>query len=962
MKREREALLDAEREIVLGHLLNRRMIVLRLGNGGELLDASRLFETFFDRDFTDCAGSKPWQIDRSGSIGTPAWKNLATAIANHRPWAGELSFQGAAGQTRHADAALEPIGGGGFLLSLLDRTGYAGEMERLGVANERYRMALWGSNFAVFDWNIITGENYLSPRFYEMTALTAAEYDGSLEAFRTRVHPDDEEATMASLRGLIEEHRTYDSEYRFKDGRGEWMWLRARGHALWDAGGRLVRMAGSLEDIGQRKEAEAAALLIEKRYRDAIHAARGVAYELRFGGPGQPDEYIFMDERLEDFAGIPASRLTRKAALELERDAVIHHPEFDGDREAFHRRFLRGEIDIYQSDLRIRTHDGGEKWLSDISIPVFDDRHEKVIGSLGILQDITGRKVTELSLSRQLARMELLNRIVRVVAEEGTTDDIFAVVLSALASDLRADFAGFFSLGSTTGEVVVKQTRPAGFAGIEPGAVYHVPPDDATSLFAHGRLLVHSAGDHDCPLCGPLIDHGMESIVMVPLRTGEGPIGMLVVGRCEEDAFSRGEDDFLAQLSHHVALALGQHRLQEELEKVIVDLKETQRQLLHQERLRAMGQMASGIAHDINNALAPLTMYPEMLLATEENLSPQVREVLELINHSALNIAQTVSRLGELYKRQDNEGERRLVDLNALVTRVVDLTRPRWRDIARQQGAEIRVSTNLATDLPPIRAIEGEIRDALTNLCFNAVDAMARGGRIELTTRRVSGGAELSCRDTGIGMDEETRLQCLEPFFTTKGHHGTGLGLPMVHAVVERHNGTIRVDSAPGKGTTFTIFLPAAPTVGLPSAPGTTPQATRAATSVPPSRCAHLLIVDDDVSVRKALAMSLLKEGYDVAVAESGHDAIAQFEQAANAGNVFDAVITDLGMPEMDGAELAGRLRKAWPATPIILLTGWGVHFGKLRQQPDSVDVVLSKPPLIQELRNALDRLLPPGE
>lgn len=956
--RERGALLKREGGVVLDHLLARRLLILRLGSGGELLDASPLFEPLLGLAFEGCCGRRPWEWGGRSEAASAAWQNLSAAIGQRRPWRGELDFPRGEDRRVYTDAWLDPIGEEGFLLSMSDQTVYGEETRRIARENERYQRALWGADFALFDWDVKTGRIHLSSRFHEMTGLGREECGDTISSLVDRLHPDDAPPTRAAFDALAEQRNSCDVEFRIRDGSGRWKWLRGRAHAVWSTDGSVLRVAGSLEDIHERKRAEEAAQLVEKRYRDAIHAARGVAYELRLGDPERGDYYLFMDDRLEEIIGIPSQTLTREAALALEEGALIRHPKFDGDREAFHERFLRGEIDIYQADLHVTDQHGGKKWLSDTAIPVFDAPGGRVIGSLGILQDITDRKTAELALGRQLARMELLNRIARLVAGRGSADQVFEVVLDALSKDLAIDFAAFFSLNGDNGQMVTEHLLPAGFAGLEPGSVHTLSSNDHDRIFSGGDPVVYSGELGESALCSRLGSEGIRSILALPLLTGEVPLGIMAVGRNREDAFSRGECGVLGQLSQHVALALAQQRLREDLERAIEDLKRTQQQLMRQERLRAMGQMASGIAHDINNALAPLTMYPEMLLATETELSPQVRQVLELINHSALNIAQTVARLGELYKTRDNEGERRPVNLNELINRVVHLTRPRWRDIARQQGSEIDVKTRLDPELTPLRLVEGEWRDALTNLVFNAVDAMPEGGEIHITTERAAGGARLVFRDTGEGMSDQTRRQCLEPFFTTKGQQGTGLGLPMVHSILERHGGTIEIDSAPAMGTTFTLFIPETPGEEGDADAG---QGDGSFIPLSPSLpvAARLLVVDDDVAVRRALSMSLLREGFDVEMAASGADALVQFEAALAQARPFDAVMTDLGMPGMDGGELAARLRERHPGIPIILLTGWGAHFGRGAQRPPQVDVVLSKPPLMQELRDALRRLLP---
>jgi PAS domain S-box-containing protein len=248
------------------------------------------------------------------------------------------------------------------------------------------------------------------------------------------------------------------------------------------------------------------------------------------------------------------------------------------------------------------------------------------------------------------------------------------------------------------------------------------------------------------------------------------------------------------------------------LQRAYDDLRASQQQVTQQERLRALGQMASGIAHDINNAISPVALYTEALLAHETSLSPRARSQLEIIQRAVDDIAQTVARMGEFYRQRDFQQPHTLVDLNNLVGQVIALTRARWSDMAQQRGTAIEMRTELAADLPPVSASESQIREALVNLVFNAVDAMPEGGPITLRTRLDTRGDAsnvlLEVEDKGVGMDEDTRRRCLEPFFTTKGERGTGLGLAMVYGIAQRHGAGLEIESEPGKGTVIRMSFP----------------------------------------------------------------------------------------------------------------------------------------------------------
>ncbi|TLY56366.1 MAG: response regulator, partial [Gammaproteobacteria bacterium] len=291
-------------------------------------------------------------------------------------------------------------------------------------------------------------------------------------------------------------------------------------------------------------------------------------------------------------------------------------------------------------------------------------------------------------------------------------------------------------------------------------------------------------------------------------------------------------------------------------------------------------------------------------------------------------------------------------ECNRLIDQVVNLTRARWSDQAQQRGVFIQLKTELAENLPDIMGSEVEIRDALTNLIFNAVDAMPAGGTLTLRTRLVSSGGDITRQvqvevaDTGIGMDEETRRRCLEPFYTTKGERGTGLGLAMVYGMVQRHSAELEIESAVRRGTLVRlIFAVADPIVPAASA--------RPRPQQPLSRL-RILLVDDDPMLTKSLRDILEQDGHVVTVADGGQKGIDTFTAALSHGPTFSLVITDLGMPYVDGRRVAAAIKAVSPHTPVILLTGWGQRLVAENDIPAHVDRVLSKPPRLTEVRATL--------
>jgi CheY-like chemotaxis protein/anti-sigma regulatory factor (Ser/Thr protein kinase) len=376
---------------------------------------------------------------------------------------------------------------------------------------------------------------------------------------------------------------------------------------------------------------------------------------------------------------------------------------------------------------------------------------------------------------------------------------------------------------------------------------------------------------------------------------------------------------------------------------------------MQQERLRALGQMASGIAHDINNAISPVALYTESLLEREPNLSERTRGYLTTIQRAIEDVARTVARMREFYRERDSQLTLESVQLNQAVQQVVELTRPRWTDLPQAGGAMVDLQTHLADSTPDIMGAQHEIRDALTNLIFNAVDAMPMGGTLSVRTRRAIAAdgevrAVIEVSDTGVGMDEDTRRRCLEPFYTTKGERGTGLGLAMVYGMVQRHSAEIEIESAAGQGTTVRLNFPA-----LISSVVATPKAAHAPVA---QRRLRILLVDDDPVLIKSLQDTLQEDGHVITVTHGGREGIDEFAAATARGSGFDIVITDLGMPYVDGRKVAASVKGISPATPVILLTGWGQRLIATNDAPAHVDRVLAKPPRLRDLRAAFAELV----
>ena len=382
-----------------------------------------------------------------------------------------------------------------------------------------------------------------------------------------------------------------------------------------------------------------------------------------------------------------------------------------------------------------------------------------------------------------------------------------------------------------------------------------------------------------------------------------------------------------------------------QLTEALTAVRQMQQQVVQQANLRVLGQMAAGIAHDFNNALAPIIGFSELLLKHPEKVADQqlVVKYLQYINTCGTDAARVVRQMREFSRQRATVEDYRPLDINKLVRQTIEHTQQRWKDQAQATGRTIQI----VTDLLPVQQITGEesaIRELLTNLIFNAVDALPAGGTITLGTMLDGQWVRLSVSDTGTGMTEEVRRRCLEPFFTTKGTEGTGLGLAMVQGIVQRHNGTLEIESQVGQGTTFIIRFSLQH--------GTPPPVPLKVPAL--SRTLHVLVVDDEPLLRTVAEAWLVEDGHTVATAENGAAALARLTTGK-----FDLVITDKAMPNMNGEQLAAAIYKGETIAPVILMTGFGDLMKATGELPPHISAILSKPITQESLREALAKVFP---
>lgn len=382
----------------------------------------------------------------------------------------------------------------------------------------------------------------------------------------------------------------------------------------------------------------------------------------------------------------------------------------------------------------------------------------------------------------------------------------------------------------------------------------------------------------------------------------------------------------------------------------VTEKKKMEQQLLQSEKLKSLGELAGGVAHDFNNILAAILgrvqllrkqLAPPMGKTEKRGSAIDLEKGLEIIERASLDGAETVRRIQEFCRRRGDQKDFVQVDLNELIENALEFTKVKWADEVQSRGIKIEISKALSS-LPPIMGSASELREVFTNLINNAVDALPRGGEIRVQSCMNTEWAVITIEDTGGGIPLSIKDRIFDPFFTTKGPQSTGLGLSVSYGIINRHHGTITAESMEGKGTAFTIKLPL-------TGKADTKEAHRE--KVIPMQGKHkkarILVIDDEADVRELLRDILSDAGHDVEMAHNGCEGIEMFEKQP-----YDLVLTDLGMPVMSGWEVAGKIRQMNKCVPIALVTGWNVVLDDAALHSSGVNLVVHKPFQVDQVLN----------
>ena len=372
-------------------------------------------------------------------------------------------------------------------------------------------------------------------------------------------------------------------------------------------------------------------------------------------------------------------------------------------------------------------------------------------------------------------------------------------------------------------------------------------------------------------------------------------------------------------------------------ECLLVDFTENKRlreKLNETERLRALGELAGGVAHDFNNLLSAVLGRAQLL--RREDLPEKVDRSLAVIEKSAQDGRETVRRIQE-FSRVRRDRAQTPLDLSQIVRDSLELTQTRWEDEAASRNVTIQVE-EFYKEVPPVLGHDSEFREVFTNLILNAIDAMPQGGTLRASCQLDGTRVVAEVSDSGVGMTDDIRRHLFDPFFSTKGTSGTGLGLSVVYGIVNRHHGTIDVETSPGRGTIFRVEFPAAFDAML-------PEEDVMSEAHETTRTGHILVIDDDPAIAELLEMTLQSVGHRVDVANSGAEGV----RMAGAGE-YDLIFSDLGMPDLSGWEVAEQIFRDKPAQPLILVTGWGATLEDSELERRGITEVVHKPFDINDL------------
>lgn len=740
-------------------------------------------------------------------------------------------------------------------------------------SERRLRLAVEGARMGTWDWDLRTLRGTWSPRTMEI--LGAASGEGvTPEQRNASIHPDDRQRVWAQYLTALESGAELTSEYRAVRPNGEVRWIVSRGAVERDDDGVPVRTAGIVLDVTENKTAEAALRESEARFRQLADAVPEIVWI--FDPKGQPE---FYNQQWSDYTGADPAEMLKPGAGSI----FVHPDDQPATMTAFRRALATGTT--FEVENRLRSRAGDYRWFLARAQPYRDPESGEILRWFGVAVDIHDQKLAENRLREINDSLEA-----QVAARSAERQHLWNLSQDMLA---RADYQGMMSAVSPAwGQVLGWSEAELLSRGY---ATFMHPEDMPQTLAALAQM-----GETGQPT-------RFENRIATS-GGGYKPIEWLVTPE-------EGGENFIA-----VGRDLSLSKARE------AELAATQEALRQSQKLEAIGSLTGGVAHDFNNLLTPIIGSLDMLVRRGLG-SERERQLIDGALQSAERAQTLVQRLLAFARRQPLQPT--AVDMRTLVEGMVEL-------IHSTVGPAIELKLDLAPGLPPANADPNQLEMALLNLAVNARDAMPNGGvlRIEATLDDCAAALDtdiqpgqylaIRVRDTGTGMDEETRQRAIEPFFSTKGiGKGTGLGLSMVHGLAAQLGGGLAIDSALGAGTSVTLWLPTS------DAAATSP-AQPTASVVQSHDRGIAMLVDDEILVRMSTADMLGELGFEVREFNSAEAALDALQQ----GTVPAVLLTDQLMAGMSGIELARAARGIYPDLPVLIVSGYAEGDGGAQDLP----------------------------
>lgn len=772
---------------------------------------------------------------------------------------------------------------------LFDQTSLFATMQELESERQRLFNIIEGTNIGTWEWNIQTGQFLVNERWaetlgYDLETL----HPVTVKTIKNLIHQDDlpqrEEKINSHLNGKYDQ---YQFDFRINHKTNENIWIHESGKVISkDEKGKPLWMFGILQDVTTRKNSEEAIKISEKKYRELIELAQEGIWVI-----DSRNRTTFINPSMSKMLGYKQEEMLNKEVFDfldpLKRDKI--REKFDRKKEHLDGQF---DIEFLRKD--------GHKIYTTLEIAPIFDKNGSYNGAIAGIIDLTERRKAEMQLKTLSAAMEQSPSIVMITDPKGNIEYV---------NPKFCDVTGY-----SPDEVYGKNPR------ILKGE--NSPKETYKQLW-------------DTILAGEVWKGEFKN------RKKDGTLYW-------EDVKISSVYDDQNNISHFIAVKediTGHKLLQDEKFQL-------QKQLRRSQKLETIGTLAGGIAHDFNNILTPIIGYTEMALMELDENEP-IHQDLNNSLKAAYRARDLVDQILMFSKRIEKESQP--ISVHIVVKEVLSLMRSTI-------PATIKIEHNIDSSCDMVFADASQIHQVIVNLFTNAWHAMENGGTLSVSLHQIKSDAEFSrlhpllhgteficlrVSDTGHGMDEATKERIFEPFFTTKSvDKGTGLGLSVAHGIIQSYNGDIQVESSPGNGSIFTIYLPVVKTKII--------EREIAAEGILYGN-ESILIVDDDKEIGKMLKKMLENFGYSV---ENFSSSINALQVLTENKNKYDLIISDLTMPGLTGIELAEQIEKLNPDIPVILITGYGDKLLPALEKCKVIRMIIEKPILMNELAMSIREIL----